>query len=108
MCGIAGAISREPLSEESLSRVTCASEYLVHRGPDGSGNFQDRHVAFAMRRLSIIDPQGGQQPLYNEDGSLVLIANGEIYNFIELRDALRAQGHRFRTGSDCEVIVQLY
>ena len=108
MCGIVGVITREPLSDESLSRVTCASDYLVHRGPDGFGNFQYTHVALAMRRLSIIDPKGGQQPLYNEDGSLVLIANGEIYNFIELRDGLRAQGHRFRTGSDCEVIVHLY
>lgn len=108
MCGIAGIIAREPLAPEALSRVMCMNEQLVHRGPDGSGNFHDRHVALAMRRLSIIDPQGGEQPLYNEDGSLVLIANGEIYNFIELRDTLCAGGHRFRTGSDCEVIVHLY
>lgn len=108
MCGIAGIITREPLAADALLRVTGMSERLVHRGPDGSGNFQDRHVALAMRRLSIIDPQGGEQPLYNEDGSLVLIANGEIYNFIELRDTLRARGHQFRTGSDCEVIVHLY
>lgn len=108
MCGIAGIIAREPLAPDALSRVTRMNERLVHRGPDGSGNFQDRHVALAMRRLSIIDLQGGEQPLYNEDGSLVLIANGEIYNFVELRDALRARGHQFRTGSDCEVIVHLY
>ena len=108
MCGIAGIIAREPLSLEARSSLMRMNEGLVHRGPDGEGLFQQGPVALAMRRLSIIDVEGGQQPLYNEDGSLVLIANGEIYNFIELRHVLRAKGHRFQTGSDCEVIVHLY
>jgi len=83
-------------------------EALYHRGPDGSGEYRDTHLAMAMRRLSIIDLAGGWQPLYNEDRSLVLIANGEIYNFIELRAQLEQRGHRFSTGSDCETIMHLY
>ncbi|MBX3307748.1 MAG: asparagine synthetase B, partial [Nitrospira sp.] len=79
------------------------SAAMVHRGPDGEGSFHDGPIALTMRRLSIIDLHGGQQPLLNEDGSLVLIANGEIYNYIELRDQLRSQGHRFNCTTDCEV-----
>lgn len=108
MCGVAGIIAREPLERETLSRVMRMNERLVHRGPDGQGAFQYGQVALAMRRLSIIDLEGGQQPLSNEDGSVVLIANGEIYNYVELRALLRTQGHQFKTGSDCEVIVHLY
>ncbi len=84
------------------------SNALIHRGPDGSGEFHSRHIALAHRRLSIIDLSNGQQPLYNEDASLILIANGEIYNFIELRSELEARGHCFKSGSDCEVILHLY
>lgn len=84
------------------------SHALTHRGPDGTGTLVGSHISLAMRRLSIIDLNGGWQPLYNEDKSLSLIANGEIYNFVELRDQLQSQGHRFRTGSDCEVILHLY
>lgn len=108
MCGITGMISSEPLSGRQLEQVACMNEVMAHRGPDGAGQFHDGHVALAMRRLSIIDLEGGGQPLYNEDRSLALIANAEIYNFIELRADLRARGHSFRTGSDCEVIVHLY
>jgi asparagine synthase (glutamine-hydrolysing) len=81
---------------------------LIHRGPDGQGGFYEGPVALAMRRLSIIDLQGGNQPLFNEDRSVVLVANGEIYNYVELRAQLRSQGHRFKSGSDCEVILHLY
>lgn len=89
---------------------------LAHRGPNGEGRYQapaasansPSHLAMGMRRLSIIDLVGGTQPLRNEDDSLILIANGEIYNFIELRSELISQGHRFETGSDCEVILHLY
>ncbi len=81
---------------------------LTHRGPDGAGLYQGAHVALAMRRLSIIDLSTGWQPLYNEDKTLSLIANGEIYNFRELRPELESRGHIFRTGSDCEVILHLY
>lgn len=108
MCGIAGIIGREPLAPETLSCVMRMNEGLVHRGPDGEGLFCEGPVALAMRRLSVIDVEGGKQPLYNEDESLVLVANGEIYNFVELRDLLKSRGHRFKTGSDCEVILHLY
>ena len=108
MCGIAGIISKDPLQTDDHDRVARMSNALIHRGPDGSGEFRSRHIVLAHRRLSIIDLSHGQQPLYNEDSSLVLIANGEIYNFIELRSQLQARGHRFKTGSDCEVILHLY
>lgn len=108
MCGIAGAIGTGPLAPEVVRHVRKMNSRLIHRGPDGEGSFQEGPVAFAMRRLSVIDLAGGQQPLYNEDGSLVLIANGEIYNHIEMRSRLTAKGHDFKTGSDCEVILHLY
>ena len=108
MCGIAGIISKGPLPPEHAGQVERMSKAMLHRGPDGAGEFSSRHVALAHRRLSIIDLSHGQQPLYNEDSSLVLIANGEIYNFIELRSQLQARGHSFKTGSDCEVILHLY
>lgn len=106
MCGICGSISRDPILD--TSPVRRMQEALHHRGPDGVGEYQDTHLAMAMCRLSIIDLAGGWQPLYNEDRSLVLIANAEIYNFIELQAQLRERGHRFRTGTDCETIVHLY
>lgn len=81
---------------------------LAHRGPDGAGEFCDDSVLLAMRRLSIIDLQGAWQPLYNEDRSIVLVANGEIYNFVELRQELERRGHRFTTHGDCETILHLY
>lgn len=106
MCGICGIVSSEPvIDEEPVLRMQNA---MVHRGPDGSGSFFDSHIALAMRRLSIIDVKGGQQPLFNEDRSLVLIANGEIYNYIEIRKQLQNRGHIFNTNSDCEVILHLY
>jgi asparagine synthase (glutamine-hydrolysing) len=108
MCGISGLIGREVLTPEDASRVAEMSRALVHRGPDGAGNFDAPHVALAARRLSIIDLEGGAQPLFNEDRSLALVANGEIYNHPELRRRLEARGHRFRTGSDCESILHAY
>jgi asparagine synthase (glutamine-hydrolysing) len=108
MCGIAGIISRPALSSDKTAKVARANQLLAHRGPDGDGSYANEHVVLAMRRLSIIDLATGWQPLYNEDRSLVLIANGEIYNYIELRRDLERQGHHFRTGSDCETILHLY
>lgn len=108
MCGIVGVIGAGRLTSDAVRRVKDMNERLVHRGPDGGGGFYEGPVALAMRRLSIIDLQGGQQPLFNEDRALVLVANGEIYNHVELRASLGAQGHRFTTGSDCEVILHLY
>lgn len=108
MCGIAGIIAKNIEKSQDLYRVTYMSNTLAHRGPDGAGEYHNNHLALAMRRLSIIDLNTGWQPLYNEDHSLVLIANGEIYNFVELRSQLQACGHRFQTGSDCETILHLY
>jgi asparagine synthase (glutamine-hydrolysing) len=108
MCGIAGLASRSVISEAELEAVGRVNESLFHRGPDGDGQYRSAHVALSMRRLSIIDLAGGWQPLYNEDRTLVLIANGEIYNYVELRQQLEAEGHRFLTGSDCETIIHLY
>ena len=108
MCGIAGAIATEPLTRDTVSRVLSMNARLAHRGPDGHGEFHDGPVALAMRRLSIIDIHGGQQPLFNEDRSIVVVANGEIYNHVELRAQLRSHGHQFKSGSDCEVIAHLY
>jgi asparagine synthase (glutamine-hydrolysing) len=108
VCGIAGIISAQPLSIDQHEQVVRMNEALVHRGPDGTGTYFGSHATLAMRRLSIIDLTGGWQPLYNEDKSLALIANGEIYNFIELRARLESRGHRFRSNSDVEVVVHLY
>lgn len=108
MCGIAGIITRAPTTAEEIAAVRSANARLEHRGPDGSGEFQDDHILLTMRRLSIIDLTTGWQPLYNEDRSLVLICNGEIYNFVELRQRLESLGHRFTTHSDCETILHLY
>jgi asparagine synthase (glutamine-hydrolysing) len=81
---------------------------LRHRGPDNSGEFEAENVLFAMRRLSIIDVSGGAQPIYNETGSLAVICNGEIYNYVELTTELKKHGHQFRSNSDVETIVHLY
>jgi len=84
------------------------SSRLVHRGPDSEGVFEDDGVALAMRRLSIIDLEHGDQPIANEDGSVTVVQNGEIYNYRELRGELERRGHRFATQSDTEVLVHLY
>lgn len=108
MCGIAGIISFAPLTKMERSTVLKMNQGLVHRGPDSQGMAGDAHVALAMRRLSIIDVFGGQQPLYNETGTVAVVCNGEIYNYVELRDELAKNGHRFSSKSDVEVIVHLY
>ncbi len=109
MCGIAGAAALsgalDPNIQSALPAMTAA---LRHRGPDGDGFFADPFVALGHRRLSIIDRAGGRQPLSNEDGSVWITFNGEIYNHHELRDRLEAKGHRFRTHSDTEAIVHAY
>jgi asparagine synthase (glutamine-hydrolysing) len=108
MCGISGIVSSSELTHADASRIASMSRALTHRGPDDSGVFAAPHVALAARRLSIIDLEGGGQPLYNADRSLALVANGEIYNHAELRRALEARGRRFTTGSDCESILHAY
>ncbi|HSK18809.1 MAG TPA: asparagine synthase (glutamine-hydrolyzing) [Longimicrobiales bacterium] len=103
MCGICGIAGFR--DDDLLDRMTAA---LVHRGPDSAGHFRTDHASLGHRRLSIIDVSGGQQPILSEDGSVVIICNGEIYNFRELREDLHARGHQFRTNSDSEVILHLY
>jgi asparagine synthase (glutamine-hydrolysing) len=102
MCGIAGFSFENP----SLLRRMC--RIIKHRGPDDEGYFDDRFMSLGNTRLSIIDLRGGRQPIRNEDGSLVLVYNGEIYNYRELREKLQALKHRFSTNSDTEVIVHAY
>jgi asparagine synthase (glutamine-hydrolysing) len=107
MCGIAG-ILRWDGGPASAGEVHAMCEAIVHRGPDDEGLFVGDGVALGMRRLSIIDVAGGHQPIGNEDGSVVVVFNGEIYNYRELRAELMARGHNFSTTTDTEVIVHLY
>lgn len=108
MCGIAGIIVKSNIDPTHERAVHGMLHAMTHRGPDGKGVYRDRSLVMGMRRLSIIDLQGGWQPLYNEDKSLVLIANGEIYNYVELTSVLQARGHRFSSRSDSETILHLY
>jgi asparagine synthase (glutamine-hydrolysing) len=108
MCGICGIATAEPGAQPDAEALARMNGRLVHRGPDSEGSFQADGVALAMRRLSIIDLERGDQPIANEDGSVVVVHNGEIYNYRELRAELERRGHGFRTNSDTEVIVHLY
>ena len=108
VCGIVGIIERErdrPVAPEELTRMV---RTLRHRGPDDEGQVRLPGVGLAMRRLSIIDVSGGQQPFESEDGAIHLVANGEIYNFKSMRKRLMAEGHRFRSQADVEVLVHAY
>jgi asparagine synthase (glutamine-hydrolysing) len=106
MCGICGIASTNGPAD--ADRVAAMSSTLVHRGPDSFGEFSDGTVALAARRLSIIDLETGDQPIANEDGTLHVVQNGEIYNYRELRHELEHAGHRFRTHGDTEVLAHLY
>ena len=108
MCGILGFINldRGRPADERIARAMAAA--IIHRGPDDEGFYFKNNVAMGMRRLSIIDLATGHQPISNEDGSVWVVFNGEIYNFPELREQLLARGHQFSTNSDTEVIVHLY
>ena len=106
MCGICGIASRTGAAD--VDRLAAMSAMLVHRGPDSGGEHVDGPVALAARRLSIIDLAGGDQPIVNEDGSCVVVQNGEIYNYPELRRELEREGHTFRTNCDTEVHLHLY
>lgn len=107
MCGFCGIFDRSgsPIDGIQLQRMTSV---ISHRGPDGEGRLIDCEVGLGHRRLSIIDVEGGSQPIGNEDGSLQIVFNGEIYNFVELRKELEGAGHIFKTRSDTEVIVHAY
>jgi len=107
MCGIAGILQFDNrlVSHEMLRRM---SDIQSHRGPDADGFFVDGNIGMAHRRLSIIDLSTGHQPMSNAAGTLTIVFNGEIYNYIELRDELKSSGHAFRTNSDTEVILAAY
>lgn len=108
MCGICGVLNPTggvPAEDGVLDRMLRA---LRHRGPDDSGSYQDEHVRLGTARLSIIDVEGGRQPITNEDGTLWIAFNGEIFNYLELREELQARAHRFSTRTDTEVILHLY
>ncbi|HEY7460654.1 MAG TPA: asparagine synthase (glutamine-hydrolyzing) [Gemmatimonadota bacterium] len=106
MCGICGIATRGRAPDPAILRQMCRT--LAHRGPDGEGIHVAPGVGLGMRRLAIIDVEGGWQPMGNETGEVQIVFNGEIYNFAALRDGLEAKGHRFRTRSDTEVIPHLY
>jgi asparagine synthase (glutamine-hydrolysing) len=106
MCGIGGIVSSAKMPDDDV--VGALIGRMAHRGPDGEGQFSADHVRLGMRRLAIIAPATGQQPIFSTDGRSVIVANGEIYNYIELRRELEARGARFSTGSDIETIVHAY
>jgi asparagine synthase (glutamine-hydrolysing) len=113
MCGIAGFIdlwdlSNARLPEERAQTLESMCQVITHRGPDDQGVMLKHGVALGMRRLSIIDLAGGNQPISGEDGAVTIVFNGEIYNYRELKPALEARGHRFKTNSDTEAIVHAY
>ena len=108
MCGIAGIVSSGRLVLEDGARATAMRDVIAHRGPDDAGLFVDARAALAHRRLSIVDLAAGHQPLGNEDGTVQIVFNGEIYNHGEVRAQLEAAGHRYRTRSDTETIVHAY
>jgi asparagine synthase (glutamine-hydrolysing) len=108
MCGICGIFHSERTERVSRETLVEMNRQIVHRGPDDDGFFVEENVGLAMRRLSIIDIQTGRQPLSNEDESIWIVFNGEIYNHQDLRKDLESRGHRYRTRSDTETIVHLY
>jgi asparagine synthase (glutamine-hydrolysing) len=106
VCGIAGKLDFSgPVAPDQIARMCNA---IRHRGPDSHGAFVEAGVGLGAQRLAIIDVAGGDQPISNEDGSVVVVQNGEIYNYVELREQLARRGHRFTTHSDTEVLVHLY
>src|SRR5687767_14877751 len=109
MCGIAGIVDlREGRGGPSRDALVRMARVLHHRGPDEAGIYRDARAGLAHTRLSIIDLSTGQQPLANEDETLWIVFNGEIFNYVELRAELEQLGHRFRTQSDTEVIVHAW
>jgi asparagine synthase (glutamine-hydrolysing) len=108
MCGIAGVLYADPTRPVARGVLEAMGQAIAHRGPDGEGFWQEPGLGLVHRRLAIIDLGGGAQPQGNEDGSVQVVFNGEIYNFQDLRHQLEARGHTFRTNSDTEVLVHLY
>ncbi len=108
MCGIAGIINLYEERDISMNTLKRMAAIIRHRGPDGFGFYRDKRVGLAHARLSIIDLEGGWQPIHNEDKTIWIAFNGEIFNYIELRESLLSKGHKFYTKSDTEVIIHLY
>lgn len=108
MCGINAVYRYTGINKEDIKRVKSMNDKMRYRGPDGEGYWNDEHCALGHVRLSIIGLESGAQPLYNQDKSLVLVSNGEIYNYRELKKEVAAKGYEFKTDSDCEVILYLY
>src|SRR5262245_21954062 len=108
MCGIAGIVRFDPRERVDEPRLKRMRDVLRHRGPDGEGLWMDGPVGLAHRRLSIVDVAGGHQPMSNEDDTVWITFNGEIYNHADLRPGLEAKGHRFRSRTDTEAIIHQY
>ena len=108
MCGIAGKVYEDKEEQVSAALLRQMCQTMVHRGPDDEGFYLEQNVGLCMRRLQVIDLEGGHQPMANEDQSLWVVFNGEIYNYQELRRELEARGHHLRTASDTEVILHLF
>ena len=108
MCGIAGIVAADRLRPDESARLTAMRDVITHRGPDDAGIYLDERAGLAHRRLSIVDLAAGHQPLANEDESVWIVFNGEIYNHAAIRPTLEAHGHRYRTRSDTETIVHAY
>ncbi|MEM7504889.1 MAG: asparagine synthase (glutamine-hydrolyzing) [Pseudomonadota bacterium] len=108
MCGIAGIVAFRDHIRPDLDQLRTMCDSIVHRGPDDFGYELAGPIAMGMRRLAIIDPEGGKQPVYNEDRSIVVVLNGEIYNYRALRSDLEAKGHSFRSNADTEVLPHLW
>ncbi len=108
MCGIFGIMNFTSKNAVGENRIRRAIGMMEHRGPDDDGVLADRYAAIGMKRLKIIDLAGGHQPMSNETGEISIVFNGEIYNYIELREVLLGRGHRFKTKSDTEVILHLF
>lgn len=107
MCGFVGFVGKQS-KEEKRKIIKDMADMIVHRGPDSDGYYIDDNVALGFRRLSIIDLDNGSQPIYNEDKSMVIVFNGEIYNYKELKEELINKGHKFKTNTDTEVILHGY
>ena len=109
MCGICGIFHRAPRRPVDETRLKAMTRTMRHRGPDAEGFYVDGNLGLGHQRLSIIDlSEMGHQPMASEDGRYWIVFNGEIYNYVELRDQLIQKGHRFRSRSDTEVLLRLY
>src|SRR2546425_5774320 len=108
MCGICGIVASAEGAPVARQAVLAMNRAMKHRGPDDEGTYFEPSVGLGARRLSIIDLQGGHQPIANENGTMNIVFNGEIYNYRELRAFLEKKGHRFTTRTDTEVILHLF